>query len=97
MANHKHHDVMIEAAKGARIEHFDKFQSTWTYNKNPSFFEHELYRVEPKPNIIRFTNIYPCSGDDVGVVENAFNEYKGANLKITYSGETGEPIKVELI
>lgn len=99
---HKHAELIKAWADGAEIEVRVKKTDEWCLAKNPYWSDDCEYRIkpEPKPDLVRRAIIYNLIDkycDASGVISNACNSLLGANLKITYDGETGKPKSVELI
>jgi hypothetical protein len=86
---HKHYDLIVAWAGGARIEVREP-NGDWTPMPTPSWFEHNQYRVvpEPKPDYVRFAKaqgIYRMQRD----IDD--------NVRLTYDGETGKLKSVEVL
>jgi len=106
MTRHKHADLIIAWANGAKIQvkipkdHFedcfrDRLDWTgWMDTKQPEWNLNKEYRIkpEPKPDRVQYAMAFP--GSTV-----MWTPHKGMsdNLKATFDGETGKLKKVEII
>ena len=90
MARHKHADLIIAWANGAKIQLL-KEDGTWWYTKDPLWSTALEYRIkpEPKPDVVLM--FYTKTNWMIGV------DSRNGNLKITYDGETSEPKTKEII
>lgn len=99
MAQHKHHDLIVAWAKGARIQVLAA-QRGWIDCQeqcSPAWDEDCYYRIkpEPKPNITKLVYVNPC-----GYVWNEGSgvwEHKPKNLRLVLDGETGVLKSAEVI
>jgi GH24 family phage-related lysozyme (muramidase) len=109
---HKHADVIIAWANGAKIQFRriadgDEKQGSWTdAQRNLGWYPNYEYRVkpEPKPDVVVYSNIYktgPGAGHpSIATATAKANDWKDevlGMLKLTYDGETGKPKSVEII
>ena len=83
---HKHADLIIEWANGAQIQYYDALMCRWSDYKNPKWHEAIKFRVkpEPKPDVVV---LYGASAYQTGLI---VDPWENPNLKLTFSGETGE-------
>lgn len=103
---HVHADLIIAWANGAEIEYRRIVRrgtpDKWDDVKQPTWDEHTAYRikVEPKPDFVKY--------DFIRYHENCFDDLASARsyceqgensvpIKVTFNGETGLPISVELV
>ena len=81
---HKHAALIHAWADGAEIEFFHRSKDAWCTEALPSWGEYTVYRIKPEPK-----PDYPC-----GYVVNKYGSIlfcgsePGANLKLTFDGET---------
>jgi hypothetical protein len=95
---HKHAELIKKWADGAKIEKMNK-DGTWSAVRNDwPWFDDWTYRVKPEPK--PDSNLYYRAHDYVhgnGASEVVWTGDNGANLKLTFSGETGKLISAEVI
>lgn len=93
--HHKHHDLIIAWAKGAKIESRPFGNGAWGSPRPPQWLDHYEYRIkpEPKPDIV--SNIMVVRPIPVGSLCSDGKHYD--EVKCTYDGETGKLKAVELI
>lgn len=104
---HKHHDLIIAWAKGAKIEYFDQVVCEWFGIKDPRWLPAKKYRIkpEPKPDVVAYTRAV-CPKKRMSHKE-AYKEGLTSwaslvkthqdNIKCIFDGETGALKSVELI
>ena len=87
---HKHAELIKAWADGAEIE-IKLITSEWTYISDPVWIIDNEYRIkpEPKPDVVKYHWARDEGGQDIRSGSD--------NLKLTFSGETGELIKAEVI
>jgi hypothetical protein len=88
---HKHADLIKQWADGAQIQHHHQFEDRWDDVDNPRWLDDHNYRIkpEPKPDTISFL----CVLDPSGIVFSMV----GANLKLTFDGETNKLKSAEVL
>jgi len=111
MPRHKHADLIIAWANGAKIEYWHAGHEKWLdIDANPSWWYNVEYRIkpEPKPDIVRyarasFTEYHFKSFESMDDNKKRTGTYWSINksgvdnIKATFDGETGELKKVEII
>lgn len=87
-----HADLIHAWAEGAEIEYQDE-RGYWHIDSRPSFSTYMTYRIKPekKPDVVR---LYFVNG--IGMSHQAARD-EPYNLKLTFSGDTGELIKAEVL
>lgn len=88
---HKHAELIKAWADGATIQYQEMLGKWFDCIGNPEWWCETKYRIkpEPRPDIVRLTEIrvdgwlYFSDGE--------------SNLRLTFSGETGELLKAEVI
>ena len=87
---HKHCELIKAWADGAEIE--CKFVSgVWRTVDYPDWANpDEEYRIKPEPKPDDVSYFYATT-DDI-----SYTDESGANLKVTFDGETGEPKSAEV-
>jgi hypothetical protein len=90
---HKHAEVIIAYANGARIESRNT-GGEWGEVSNPGFYQYLEYRIkpEPKPDVRRWANVL---GGELIHYSDMFSHTH--NLKLTFDGETGKLKSAEVI
>ena len=101
---HKHKDLIIAYANGAKIEYYHPTDNEWYGTSNPDWYEHIQYRIkpEPKPDVVKYMGL-DCnimtgiveSGDfwgDFATVDHWDNQ-----IKLTFCGDTGKLKSAEVI
>lgn len=90
---HKHADLIIEWANGAKIQYYDAIMCRWSDKENPKWYEEMKFRVkpEPKPDVVEhyYATIYSVSP------ASHFNRIP--NLKLTFDVETCELKAAEVL
>lgn len=88
MTPRKHAELIKAWADGAEIQRRNRYLGLWIDNPNPTWEEDEIYRLKPVPKadysergFIRFFNL--------GI--------PSVPVRVTFSGETGEAKKVEIV
>ena len=86
---HKHAELIKAWADGAEIEIESPKDGKW-YPSVPDWLTTWNYRIkpEPKPDFVGYTEIRYAYSD---------TQKPNHNLKVTFDGETGKPIKSEVI
>jgi len=93
---HKHAELIKAWADGAEIE-IKCIDGSWGFRPNPWWSTDEEYRIKPEPKSdYSHTKIILRRNQSGEIVTSEFGGYEEDSVKITYSGETGEPIKVEI-
>ena len=88
---HKHADLIIEWANGARIQF--EYSNEWRDDPYPTWFPENNYRIkpEPKPDIVRYFFLHPESS--FASSEILFN----SNIKVIFDGESLKTKSAEAI
>jgi len=89
---HKHADLIIEWANGAKIQ--NKSCDQWFDTLKPHWSVDREYRIkpEPKPDLVEYYSIDKHYIFLPGWEPSQFN-----NLKVTFDGETGELKAAEVL
>lgn len=96
---HKHAELIKAWADGAEIQiktvYYDR---VWLDDLNPSWGEHNEYRIkpEPKPDVIDYAYVIKNPMNH-SMTKIEWTVKKWANLKLTFDGETGKLKNVEII
>ena len=93
MARHKHADLIHAWAEGAEIEIFSRTIEKWIgVTDGPNWSPLNSFRIKPtpKPDVVREVEARTDWTLDRHID-------KGRNLRLTFSGETGELIKAEVL
>jgi len=94
---HKHADILRAIADGYQIQKF--WGCEWVDCKSEDVLLHPeaILRIkpEPKPDYSSYAFINK-SDEDGCLVRYELGAVKAFKVLVTYSGETGEPIKVEI-
>ena len=88
---HKHADLICAWANGAEIQLYHTDTEKWVDAPTPLWFDCE-YRVKPEPKpdvVVRYGAIASENG--------LFEGWEKPNLKLTFSGETGELKAAEVL
>jgi len=98
---HKHADLIIAWANGAKIQTRYKFSSKW-YDvvDTPIWTDYQEYRIkpEPKPDRIAYIKLSMLPVCDTPTWHVTCNQRpEGNNIKATFDGETGKLKSVEII
>ncbi len=89
---HKHAELIKAWADGAEIEFLSNIGLGWCEcAENFCWYEGYEYRVKPKPDVVG----YLCAVMPPNFTQGV--RLHNDNLKLTFSGETGELIKAEMI
>ena len=90
---HKHAELIKAWADGAEIEVTDGIEP-WTTTIEPFWRTDCKYRIKPeiKSDVVMF-----CYANVSGIQRMTTRKYNSDNLKLTFDGETGNLIKVELV
>jgi hypothetical protein len=106
MTPHKHHDLIVAWAKGAKIQ-FKCGHMGWqdVRNRNPAWDEDTDYRIKPEPklDVVVYGNIEWTDVQAGNLNYRNFIGYANSNLvetdnvKYTFCGETGKLKKAEVI
>ena len=89
---HKHADVIIAWANGAKIQLYHHSRGEWIDTPDMSWLECTTYRVKPEPKpdvVVRYGAIASENG--------LFEGREKPNLKLTFDGETGELKAAEVL
>lgn len=105
MTKQKHADSIIQWALGHPIEVDIYGDNVWRNSTNPSWNENYKYRVkqdQPKPDIVVYANVDEYLANDFkhnAVLCGRFSQQREFtdNIKVTYNGETGKLIAIEMI
>ena len=95
MKPHKYAELIKAWADGAIIERYWTDLRTghqyWMIDNEPMWEEYEEYRIkpEPKPDVVSY---FYATTDDI-----SYTDESGANLKVTFDGETGELKSAEVL
>lgn len=94
MKPHKYAELIKAWADGAEIEMYFPNQEVWHFLAQPRWLDEYQYRIkpEPKPDVVRYTNIIQRGEFDVYINKCLVN-----NLKLTWDGNTGELKKAEVL
>lgn len=89
---HKHVELIKAWADGTEIETLDC--GKWLSVPNPNWYADQEYRIksEIKPDVVMFCCVNVNFNQSMTT-----RKYNSDNLKITFDGETGNPIRVELV
>lgn len=104
--SHKHADVIIQWALGAEVQIKYPEDDTWYSCNNPYWESSYEYRIKPapKPDVVVYANM-----EEFLDVSREFqfgttlcgcfsaNRQVTDNIKVTYSGETGKLMSIEMI
>ena len=99
---HKHADLIIQWALGHEIEVMTTL-GQWATAHNPYWDDKAEYRIKKKvkQNIVGYANIDESITEDSidGSICGRFSTTRLGtdNLKVTYSGETGKLLSIEII
>jgi hypothetical protein len=87
--HHKHHDLFIAWAKGAKIQFRQPSLKEWHDTDRPMWDVEMDYRIkpEPKPDVVK----------EWGVAQVGITNALDPNVKFTFDGETGKLKAVELL
>ena len=90
---HKHADLIIAWANGAKIQTYRLLPDEWIDTFSPAWVEDSRYRIkpEPKPDVeFRYTvnSRFLLQGCD---------SWEKPNLKLAFDGETGELKSAEVL
>ena len=90
---HKHADLIIQWANGAKIQYYDAIMCRWADDKNPKWDEETKFRIkpEPKPDVVVQFHAVDYS------VYSAMYFDRIPNLKLTFGGEIGELKAAEVL
>ena len=106
---HKHADLIIQWALGAKIEAKHILSNFWASDPEPTWGDEYEYRIEyqPDPDVVVYASMHKSYTLDViecilqgGIyLCGSFNPNRQPtdNIKVTYSGETGKLISIEMI
>ena len=113
MTVHKHRDLIIAWANGAKIErkvyrngeniNEPIISESWLGENMPMWSIHEEYRIkpEPKPDVVEEITLYRNLAVPFGTVEmqwaNPKHYYPIGNFKLIRDGETGELKSAEVL
>lgn len=99
---HKHADLIIQWALGSSIEAKHILSNYWSSDPEPTWGDEYEYRIKRKADIVVFANMeeYLESSVEYGTTLcGRFSQQRQEtdNIKVTYSGETGKLIAIEMI
>ena len=91
---HKHADLIIAWANGAKIQTYRLLQDEWIDTFAPAWVEDSRYRIkpEPKPDVVEY---YRLGKHRFLSASREEGEY--TNLKVTFDAETGELKAAEVL
>jgi hypothetical protein len=93
---HKHYDIIVAWANGAKIEVKNPSNGSWWDATPPAWDLDYEYRIKPEPKPDWFKRIrVQTFGEDICRWD--ISHYPNANLKLTFDGETGELKSAEVI
>tara|TARA_R110000868_G_scaffold73832_2_gene213717 strand:+ start:790 stop:1104 length:315 start_codon:yes stop_codon:yes gene_type:complete len=99
---HKHYDVIIAYANGAKIQVARGQQGPWNDCYAPNFNPDCLYRVKPEPEPDAIMNVAVSYGRGFVIEAYSFGAVltkpkEGNVLGLTFDGETGKLKHVEIV
>ncbi len=101
MNKHKHHDLIVAWAKGAKIQALSNTkQDIWWDIDSPKWSETTIYRIkpEPKPDVVLYGKAQVAKDIKYGEVLSVGDvRYDYDNVQFTFDGETHKLIKVEVL
>lgn len=103
---HKHADLIIQWALGQPIEVKHTLSNFWSFDPDPLWCDDYEYRIkqQPKPDVVVYANMeesldvsreFEYGSCLCGLFSNT--RQSTDNIKVTYSGETGKLIQIEMI
>lgn len=104
---HKHADLIIAWANGAKVQHKAPSCATWQDSRFPGWYPDVEYRIkpEPKPDIVWYANTYSGmfgSGSFWSSIQECNNSRTrdavvAGIVRYTFDGETGKLKNVEIV
>ena len=101
---HKHADLIIQWALGTAVESKHILSNCWSFDPAPTWGDEYKYRIKttPKADIVVFANMEEYIESSIGygtTLCGCFSQQRQStdNIKVTYSGETGKLISIEMI
>lgn len=100
---HKHKDLIIAWANGAKIQGQIAGPEEWLDITEPGWYTNILYRIKPeqKADVHKYVNVYKGGTGSFFPTKGETRLYQRANcsamLKLTWDGETGALKSVEKI
>jgi hypothetical protein len=91
---HKHAELIIAWANGAKIQSRNDIGEHWQDNRLPVWANDTMYRIKPEPNPDFFSYL-TVNHKHTGT--QTLYRYSTDNVKFTYDGETGKLKSVELL
>lgn len=92
---HKHYDVIMAYANGAKVEMFERTTKKWVEYDYPSFYEELEYRVKKEPKVETFCYESYSNGSIQCIGDIKHLDLKPFYLKLTFSD--GELISAEVV
>ena len=96
---HKHHDLIVAWAKGAKIQWYDG--QDWETVIHPGWSLQHRYRVkpEPKPDVVLYAYIGLMGSNNASInpVNADDRKVKSDTCMFIFDGETGKLKKAEVI
>lgn len=93
---HKHADLIIAWANGAKIQCKKSGSETWDDEKNPTWVDHFEYRIkpEPQPDVVQYCVIYTYRAGNLfdhpdTVMANSNHPRARGAIALTFDGKTG--------
>jgi len=93
MKPHKHSELIKQWADGAEIE-FKYSDGGWNTVFDPSWHDVSEYRIKPEPKPDYF--LYAAASSK-GFFSTSTRTFQLANIKLTFSGETGKLKSAEVL
>ena len=101
---HKHADLIIQWALGTAVESKHILSNCWSFDLAPIWSDEYEYRIKPvpKPDVTVYANVDEYLANDFkhnAVLCGRFSQQREFtdNIKVTYRGETGNLIAIEMI
>ena len=101
---HKHADLIIQWALGTAVESKHILSNCWSFDPAPIWCDEYEYRIKttPKADIIVYANVDEYLANDFQygtALVGRFSQQRQTtdNIKVTYNGETGKLIAIEMI
>jgi hypothetical protein len=89
---HKHADLIIAWANGAKIQFQNSCSGGWRDSVNPNWVLHNAYRIKPKPDVVLYGRVDLKESSLLIPGRGPFD-----NIKYTFDGETGKLKDVEIL
>ena len=93
---HKHHDLIVAWAKGAKIEFWNDSKDRWENSSTPQWTVSSLYRIKPKPkpDVVLYAMVCPDKGFDgvahIQTVNATRKKIDTDTCMFIFDGETGK-------